>query len=260
MARLTEFFAHPALAGLHSDQLRNAPVWRRRAVQVSPRDAVLARYDNGAVALAERRLGAGRSVLLTTGIRESWSALALEPGFAPMALALVRHLANRRSGAGVSAATVGGSVDVAAHAALLGTEPLANHLAQGRAVLIESPDGTIEKMVGSPPAFTPRQAGVYGLHIPGSARAPIPLAANVDPLELQLTAVSTAAFTARIARDALPQTQPQPRTGAEENSLPFEPWWFVLLLVTALLLAEGYYAARLTHASGRAADPNTRTG
>ncbi len=246
-ARLTEFNAHPALAGLGAEQLRNAPVWRRRALQPGDGDVVLARYTDGAVALAERQAGGGASILLSTGISGQWSALALEPGFAPLTIGLVRHLAGRSSGAGASEGTVGAVVDVVEQARLLGAQRLVSHVAGGGTLLVESPDGTVTKVSGSPPVFTPAEAGFYRVHTPGVAEEPLPLAANVEPRELQFEALSTAAFTARVARDPSDNAGAAPEPAPDHASL-LAPWWFVLLTVATLLLFEGWYAARRTRA------------
>jgi hypothetical protein len=251
-ARLTEIPAHPALAGLNAEQLRNAPVWRRRALRVDDGDVVLARYGDGAAALVEHRLGSGNTIVLNTGVSNQWSALALEPGFAPLTIALVRHLAKRQSGAGASAASVGETVDIVQQAALLGAESLLNHLAGGAGILIESPDGAIAKVAGPRPAFLPREAGFYRLHIPGAAAAPVPLAVNVGVRELQFETLSAVQFSERIARVEPGEPAADQQAQATDGTLRSTPWWYLLAIVAALLLIEGFYAARLTR-SGKSA-------
>ena len=188
-------------------------------------------------------------MVLSTGVSSQWSAMALEPGFAPLTIALVRHLAKRHSGAGASAATVGESVDIVQHAALLGAQSLLNHLARGAGILIESPRGAITKVTGPQPAFLPREAGFYRLHVPGGAAESLPLAVNVDVRELQFETLSEAEFSARIARQ-----QPAEATGDRhqqptDGTLRSTPWWYLLAIVVALLLIEGFYSARLTRSS-----------
>lgn len=243
--RLTQLLPHPALATLRVDQLRNAPVWRRRAMQAGNADTVLARYSDGQPAMIERQVQSGTSIVLSTAVGNQWSALALEPGFAPLAIGVIRHLAKRRSGAGASAAIVGTSVDIEEHAALLGAEALLNHLATGRGVLVESPDGTITKVSDAQPAFVPRAAGFYRLHVPGAATR-VPLAVNVDPQELQFDSLGAEAFAARVVRTTPRQRTPDPHQLAAEGTLQPTPWWYLLAAVVVLLLSEGLYAARLT--------------
>ena len=80
---------------------------RRRAAATSPRrassatarsrpapdDRVLARFDDGAVAAAERRVGTGRVIAWTTTLDDSWTDLAQKPVFLPLVHQLVKYLA-----------------------------------------------------------------------------------------------------------------------------------------------------------------------
>ncbi|MBN2360497.1 MAG: VWA domain-containing protein [Deltaproteobacteria bacterium] len=54
----------------------------------------LARFGNGAPALIERRVEAGRVLLLCTSIDRDWSDLAIRPGFVPLVQQTVRYLAD----------------------------------------------------------------------------------------------------------------------------------------------------------------------
>jgi hypothetical protein len=56
---------------------------------------VLARYDNGAAALVEGRLGAGRILLFTSTLDRDWNDLPIYPGFLPLVHEIVRYLAGR---------------------------------------------------------------------------------------------------------------------------------------------------------------------
>ena len=207
----------------------------------------------------ERRLGGGTTILLSTAVNNRWSALALEPGFAPLAISLVRHLAKRQSGAGASAVAVGETVDIVQHAALLGAESLLNHLARGAGVLIESPDGTIVKVTGARPAFIPREAGFYRLHTPGIAAVPVPLAVNVAVRELQFEALDTEQFGERITRDRPSEPAADAHKQAPDDTFRSTPWWYLLLIVAALLLIEGFYAARLSRPGEVARNPVPQT-
>jgi hypothetical protein len=56
---------------------------------------VLARYDSGAAALVEGRLGDGRILLFTSTIDRDWNDLPIYPGFLPLLQQTVRYLAGR---------------------------------------------------------------------------------------------------------------------------------------------------------------------
>ena len=82
-----------------------ARVFRYRALEPAPDDRVLARYDDGAVAAAERRVGTGRVIAWTTTLDDSWSDLPQKPVYLPLVHQLVKYLARyerrprgRRSG------------------------------------------------------------------------------------------------------------------------------------------------------------------
>ena len=54
---------------------------------------VLARFDGGAPALLERRVGTGRVLLWASTLDLSWSDFPLKPVFLPFVHRAVRHLA-----------------------------------------------------------------------------------------------------------------------------------------------------------------------
>ena len=60
---------------------------------------VLARFDDGAAALVERRLGAGRVLAWPTSLDGSWSDLALKPVFLPFVRQAATFLAGFQSNA-----------------------------------------------------------------------------------------------------------------------------------------------------------------
>ncbi len=71
---------------------------------------VLARFTNGAAALVEASIGAGRSLLFTSTIDRDWNDLPIHPGFLPLVQQAVRHLARKHAAFGVTDHVVGSSV------------------------------------------------------------------------------------------------------------------------------------------------------
>ena len=245
-ARVTALSPHPALLGLRAEQISHAPVWERVDLQPGADDFVLARFDDGSAALTERRVDAGISLTLATTLERSSSALALEPGFAPLLIALNRYLARRIAGSGTSAITVQEAADLRVHAGRMGSQALLKHLDLGRSLLVETPDGQIIKLDGDKPVFTADRPGLHRIHGPGSDFQPVPLASNPPRSELQPESLNPAEFQARLTpgRSSLDGLQ---TSGSEDSEMsPTEIWWPVLWVLTALLLLEGLYAARLT--------------
>ena len=59
-----------------------------------PGDRVLARYDDGAVAALEKKVGAGRVIVWTSTLDDTWTDIAVKPVFLPLVHQLVRYLAH----------------------------------------------------------------------------------------------------------------------------------------------------------------------
>lgn len=73
---------------------------------------VLARYTNGAVALVEGRVGAGRVLLYTSTIDRDWNDLVIYPGFLPLMQQAMRYLARKQDGGARAGVIVGRSAVV----------------------------------------------------------------------------------------------------------------------------------------------------
>ncbi|MBP6631135.1 MAG: BatA domain-containing protein [Kofleriaceae bacterium] len=71
---------------------------------------VLARFTNGAAALVEAALGAGRILLWTSTIDRDWNDLAIHPGYLPLVQGAILHLARRDGGGAAADHLVGRSV------------------------------------------------------------------------------------------------------------------------------------------------------
>ena len=57
---------------------------------------MLAQFDDGSVALAERRLGEGVVLVWTSTMDTFWNDLAVQPVFLPFIHQMIRHLAGYR--------------------------------------------------------------------------------------------------------------------------------------------------------------------
>src|SRR6185436_15886880 len=58
----------------------------------APASRLLASFDDGAVAVAERRVGTGRVIAMTTSLDRSWTDLPTKPVYLPLIHALVKYL------------------------------------------------------------------------------------------------------------------------------------------------------------------------
>ena len=71
---------------------------------------VLARFTNGAAALVEASVGAGRTLLYTSTLDRDWNDLPIHPGFLPLMQQAVRHLARKHAAFGDADHVAGSSV------------------------------------------------------------------------------------------------------------------------------------------------------
>jgi hypothetical protein len=76
----------------------------------SPDRKVLARFTNGAAALVEASIGAGRTLLFTSTLDRDWNDLPIHPGYLPLLQQAVRHLARKHAAFGDTDHAVGSSV------------------------------------------------------------------------------------------------------------------------------------------------------
>ena len=76
-----------------SGQFSSARFFRYRSLALTETAEIIARFDDGAAALAEHRLGQGRAVVWASTLNTLWNDLAIKPLFLPFAHRLVTHLA-----------------------------------------------------------------------------------------------------------------------------------------------------------------------
>jgi hypothetical protein len=83
-------------AGPGTGDFTRARFFRSRDLQVSPEGQVLARFDDGSVALAERLVGEGSVMVWTSTMDAFWNDLAVQPVFLPFIHQLMYHLGKYR--------------------------------------------------------------------------------------------------------------------------------------------------------------------
>ena len=233
-------YSHPVFEVFkapRSGDFSAARVMRYRAVQPVPEARVLARYDDGGIAAAERRVGAGRVIVLTTSLDDSWNDLELKPVYLPLVHQLVRYVSQYEQNS--AWATVGQVVD------------LATLLTSTTDRVVITPSGE-RRTIGTnePSILELTEHGAYQVRAAAtpSARAD-QIAVNIDPAESDLTPIDTgelvAAATGRASQAASPTTaaaEITPEDAEKRQNL----WWYLLLAGLALLVAELVVANRLS--------------
>jgi hypothetical protein len=215
-----------------------AHIFRYRSLEPASTDRVLARFDDGAVAAAERKIGAGRVIVWTSTLDDTWTDIALKPVFLPLVHQLVRYLARYEQPA--SWFTVGQVIDLRS---------------RGRADrVIVKPSG--ERVVPSGNEQDPRsvleldQQGIYEIRASGAAAGrPEAIAVNLDPAESDLTALDprelVASVTGHATQTAAEPEAPEPMT-SEEVERRQSLWWYLLLAGLLVLAAETVISNRLS--------------
>jgi hypothetical protein len=213
-------------------------VFQYRTLTVDPAVArVLARYDDGGVAAAERRVGNGRVIAWTSTLDDVSSDLAVKPVFLPLVHQLVRYLARYEQAA--SWYTVGQVLDLAA--AIPGSPGDR---------LIVTPSGRRSTAPRSGPGLVElEEQGVYEIRTPGATGRPLNVAVNLDPAEADLSPLDphelVAAVTGR-ANDAEAQPQQAAALSREDAERRQGLWWYLLLAGLVLLAAETVISNRLS--------------
>lgn len=251
-ARLGQLtYDHPVFevfSGPRSGDFGNARFFRARDVTVSDSAEVLARFDDGSVALAEITLGRGRVLLWTSTLDAYWNDLALQPVFLPFVHRITEHLAGRTEAQ--QSFTVGQVVDLADERALeaAGLVPsAATGLVQGEEQVALTPSGTGIRM---PAGETTRylaleEQGFYTVRPPGvEPDRPFTIAVNVDVEESDLTtidaedvALQVEATSARMAR-AGGEPEGAQALLREDQERRQSLWRWILAAALGLLILE----------------------
>jgi hypothetical protein len=231
-------YSHPVFEVFkapRSGDFSAAHVFRYRALQIDPTDRVLARFDDGAIAAAERKVGAGRSIVWTSTLDDSWSDIGLKPVFLPLVHQLVRYLG--RYEPATSWFTVGLVLYLTARA---------NGRADrgDRIVVTPSGDRISQSNVGegNEGLIELSEQGVYEIRsTAGGGGRPEAIAVNLDPAESDLTPIDPRELVAAVTGHATPvATEPQQtqEMTREESERRQGLWWYLLLTGLLLLAAE----------------------
>jgi hypothetical protein len=236
-------YSHPVFEVFkapRSGDFSAAHVYRYRALQSSPTDRVIARFDDGAVAAAEKKVGSGRSIVWTSTLDDSWTDIGVKPVFLPLVHQLVRYLAQYEQPA--SWFTVGQVLDLTArsksHTDRVVVTPTGERIAQSS--LGEGGEGLLELT----------DQGIYEVRTTAAATGrPEAIAVNLDPAESDLASLDPRELVASVTGHATPVSvqpeQPQEMT-REEAEHRQSLWWYLLLAGVALLAAETAIANHLS--------------
>ena len=243
-------YAHPVFELFNqprSGDFATARFFRYRALDVrGPRTdttAVLARFDDGGVALAERSVGRGRVLVWTSTLDNFWNDLALQPVFLPFVHQLTRHAA--RFSESKPWFTVGEALDISRQSAEGRAAPDA-----GVELVAQAPSGARTQLGGrsGPRSLPLSEHGFYEVRpLGGAAGSGRTVAVNVDPAEADLAHMDPAELVAAVTKQgAATQAALASDATPEETEQRQTLWWYLLAAAVMLLAAETLVANRLT--------------
>jgi len=243
-------YDHPVFevfSGPRSGDFTGARFYRARGLEPRDSAAVLARFDDGSVALAEIRYGRGRLLVWTTSLDSFWNDLALQPVYLPFVHRLAEYMGGRTealpwfvSGQVVDLA----NPDALERAGLVSSE--AEGLEDGLEQVVLSPSGASTPMpAGDGPRYLPLdEHGFYTVRQPGSnPERPFVMAVNVELDESNLTRIDPEELVLQIEA---PRAAPQDaqtfaqatELGREDQERRQSLWQWLLIAALGLFIVE----------------------
>ena len=225
-------YSHPVFEVFkapRSGDFSAARVLRYRALQTGPEDRVLARYDDGAVAAAEKRIGTGRVIAWTTTLDDSWADLPRKPVYLPLVQQLARYLARYEQPSAWF--TVGQVVDLSA-------------LLKSRTdrVVVTPANERLRFTSAEPGLLELNEQGLYEIRsATGGGNRPDRIAVNLDPAESDLTPLDPQELVAAVTGHAVQATIDAPAPALlkpEEAERRQALWWYLLATGLILLASE----------------------
>ena len=234
-------FAHPIFEAFRSPRSGDftlSRIFGYRAVALVASAQVLARFDSGAPALLERRVGRGRVLLWASTLDRTWSDLPTSPVFLPFVHRSVRYVAayqEPRPWLSVGQVLDPSVVSPARAAQRVVLTPSAKRVPlddEGREVMELT------------------EAGFYELRGREGQDIPVVVAANVDPAEADLSTIdpkeiAAAAVGNPAGSGATSAGVPLTIEAQEKNQ---RLWWYLLCLGIALLAADTLISNRMSKA------------
>ena len=234
---------HPALEsfrGTRSGDFTSARYLRYRALSPASTDAVLARFDDGSVALAERRIGDGRVLVFSSTFDGYWNDLPVQPVFLPLVQSLVRHAAGWTPQR--PSETVGTVMAV--------SEPVAR---EELVAIAPSGERTRWSETDSVRSLALREQGFYEVRGADAVAATRIIAVNPDATESELGTFAPDELARAVSPAGAVATTVAGVTtlSVAEREQRQTLWWYVLVAALLLLAAESLLSNRLSRAARR---------
>ncbi len=238
-----ELFSTP-----RSGDFSQTRVFRYRTLSQQTSAAVLARYDDGGIALAEAGFGQGKVLVWTSDMANSWNDFPVQPVFLPFVHQVVQYMAGYEPVQ--PSRTVGQLLDLAHDLVTEGHDRTTTDAGAGALdLVVTAPSGErwVERAGSGDPLLELEQQGYYEFRgLGGGDELLARIAVNVDAAESDLTTVDAEEFASAItesgggnaAANLLATVSP------EERERRQGVWWYLLMSVLLVLVAESALANR----------------
>ncbi len=245
-------YSHPVFEVFgtpRSGDMGSARFFRHRPLTAADAGQVVAQFDDGSVALAERLVGSGRVLVWTSTLDAFWNDLALKPVFLPFVHKLAQYLGGFTPSAPWF--TVAQVLRLSTEGTDAGDESapaLALEESVDRVAL--SPSGQTVDVAGGDRGglLELTEQGFYEIRTQGVEEPrPRVIAANLEIQESNLTSLDpqelagAAVGRADVARSALAVAELSPEERERRQSV----WWYLLIAAGALLAVETVLSNRL---------------
>ena len=239
-------FSHPVFevfSSPRSGDLTTPRFFRYRPLDVRPTAAVLARFDDGAAAMAEHAVGDGRVLIWTSTIDSFWNDFALKSIYLPFVHKVVEHLAAYSSP--TPYLTAGQVLDLARYPGAADLDVVGGNLV----VRDPSEDRVAVGSDGRAGFIELTEQGFYEVRDTDVADSEsVLVAVNVDLAESNLEQFDpqelVAAATGRAAGDRSVTTDREVRPEDLERRQTL--WWYLLIGALGFLASETVVSNRLS--------------
>ena len=227
-----------------------------RSATLAPGAQIVARFDDGAPALVERRIGTGRVLVWTSTLDVAWNDLALKPVFLPFVHRMATRLASyieRPAWVTVGEVLEPDTPASPVEGITAPSSPKGVAHSSGRVVLTPSGQRVTLDSEG-PDVLEIAEAGFYEVRTPGhDSEVPLTVASNVDLAESDLSVMDPQEVVAGAIGRAGGAAPPGANSSAtaDEQERTQRLWWYLLLAGLLLLGLETIFANRDV-AGGRA--------
>jgi hypothetical protein len=250
----------------HQGNVATARFLRYRSLQLAPTDRAVVRFDDGNVAMAERKVGAGRVIIFTSPLDDSWNDFPNKVMFLPIMHETMTYLAQYEQPEPWH--TVGGMLDISAPLASLVREGSASDVnapARRASGVVMTPSGKqLALGEGGAASIELAEQGFYSVRLQGTGeRRPFEVAVNQEAAESDLTPLEPTQFvanvTGRAAVTASGGSLEHPDLTPEDMEKKQSFWWYLLVGGLMALVTEAILSNRLSAKAAGRFQPAQRT-